>query len=332
MKKILILFLIVSCSLFGNKELKILNWPEYIDVNILKEFTSKTGISIDYQIYNNNEELINKLNTDTKYDVVFPSSSYLSRMINQKLLNPIETSKLKNYNQIDRFYLDKKFQKYSLPYTWGTTSIIFNTHKIKLDSFNDLWDKKLEKKLFILNDMSDMFAIALNTLHFDINTQNKNEIKKAYEKLLELIPNIKGFYSNSEKLSIDFINENAYSAIVYNGDISQIIQNKKYKYIYPKEGALLWVDTICIASNSLNKNEAYQFIDFIISKEKSLQNFQEIGYAIPNKNLKYNSSIYPNKKEKKNLKRVVIGEKEELYIHYWDLFLTQLSKEGVKYE
>ena len=332
MKKIFILFFILSCSLFGNKQLKILNWPEYIDVNIIKEFTSKTAIEVEYTIYNNNEDLIKKLKTQNNYDVVFPSSSYLSKMINQKLLSKLETSKLQNYHQIDKFYLDKKFQNYSLPYTWGTTSIIFNNNKVKLNSFSDLWDKKLQNKLFILNDMSDMFAIALNTLNIDINTQNEKDIQKAYTKLIELIPNIKGFYSNSEKLSIDFINENAYAAIVYNGDISNMIQNKNYKYIYPKEGALLWVDTICIASSSINKPEAYQFIDFIISKEKSLQNFQEIGYAIPNKNLKYESVIYPNQQEKEKLKRVVIGENEELYMNYWEMFLTKLSKEGVQYE
>lgn len=94
MKKIFILFFLLSCSLFGNKQLKILNWPEYIDVNIIKEFTSKTAIEVEYTIYNNNEDLIKKLKTQNNYDVVLPSSSYLSKMINQKLLSKLETSKL----------------------------------------------------------------------------------------------------------------------------------------------------------------------------------------------------------------------------------------------
>jgi len=222
----------LSSILFANKDLKILNWPEYIDVDILKEFTSTTGISIDYLIYNNNEELIDQLKTKEKFDVIFPSSSYLSKMIEQNLLSTIKIEKLKNYNQIDTFYLHEKFKNYSIPYTWGTTSIIFNKEKITLNSFKNLWDKNLKNKLFILNDMSDMFAISLNSLNIDINTQNKDDIKKAYLKLLELIPNIKGFYLNSEKLAIDFINENGYAAIVYNGDISNIIKNKKYQYIY----------------------------------------------------------------------------------------------------
>ncbi len=332
MKKIFLLCFILVCSLFANKELKILNWPEYIDVEMIKEFTSSTGVVINYEIYDNNEELIAKLKTDQQYDVIFPSASYLSKMIEQNLLSSIDTTKLKNYNQIDTFYLDAKFKNYSIPYTWGTTSIIYNKDKITLNSFKSLWDKKLKDKLFILNDMSDMFAISLNTLNLNINTQNEDEIKQAYMKLLELVPNIKGFYLNSEKLTIDFINENGYAAIVYNGDVSNIIKNKKYKYIYPKEGALLWVDTIAISAGSINKNEAYRFIDFIISKEKSLQNFKMIGYAIPNKNLKYNSAIYPSKKEKNNLKRVIIGKQEELYSKYWKMFLTQLSLKGVDYE
>ena len=331
MKRVLLLFFIFTYGLFAS-ELKILNWPEYIDVKILKEFTAKTGISIKYDIYKNNEQLISMLEGDKSYDIVFPSSSFLHSMIDKKLILKIDDKKLKNYNQIDSFFLNnKELKNHAIPYAWGTTGIIYNKNLISIDSFSDLWSKKLKNKIFILDDKNDMFAIAFNVLGIDINTKDEKEIKKGYKKLMELIPNIKGIFEDSEKLSIEFQNESIYASVVYNGDISDIA-NKKYKYIHPKEGALLWIDTICVDNDSKNIDNAYAFIDFLISKEKALQNYEAIGYAIANKGIDFDKSIYPNKQDKKRLKSVSIGTSEDIYEKYWNMFLKELSNKGVKYE
>lgn len=330
MKKIVFLLFSVVCFLFSKDELKILNWPEYIDVQIIKEFTAKTDIPIKYDIYKNNDQLIHKLESKDSYDIVFPSSSFLKVMIEKGLISPIDKSRLKNYGQIDSFFLNSdELKKYAIPYTWGTTGILINKSKKNIKSFSELWNKEFEDKLFILDDMSDMFAIAFSVLGLDINTQNELHIKKAFEKLVELIPNIKGVYEDSEKLYLEFVNENIYAAVIYNGDVEKIIKNKKFHYIYPKEGALLWIDTIAVDSNSKNLDSAYSFIDFIISKEKAFQNFKEVGYATPHKDVRFNEELYPNEKDRKNLKRVVIGENINIYDKYWNMFLDKLSKKGV---
>ena len=85
MKKLLLSFFLFTYGLFAS-ELKVLNWPEYIDVEILKEFTSKTGISIKYDIYKNNEQLVSMLESGKSYDIVFPSSSFLKTMIDKNLI------------------------------------------------------------------------------------------------------------------------------------------------------------------------------------------------------------------------------------------------------
>ena len=334
MKRVILLLFFLTYGLFASaNQLKILNWPEYIDVEILKEFTSKTGIPIKYELYKNNEQLIHMLDSKESYDIVFPSSSFLKTMIQKNLILQIDQSKLKNYDQIDSFFFSNpELKEYAIPYTWGTTGIIYNKNLISMNSFADLWSKKLNDKLFILDDMNDMFAIAFSVLGIDINTQEEDDIKKGYEKLVKLIPNIKGIFEDSEKLAIEFKNENILASIAYNGDIIDIVQNSKYKYLHPKEGALLWIDTICIDATTQNKEGVYKFIDFLISKEKSLQNFKEIGYAIPIKGIEYDKKIYPNEKDRKKLKSLTAGNAEEIYEKYWNMFLNELSKKGVKYE
>lgn len=335
MRKIICILLLFIHSVNADTSIKIFNWPEYIDVEILKQFTSQTGTKIEYDIFHNNEELIENIRSKKMYDVVFPSASFLSVMIDDDLLEKLDTASLDNYKNIDSFFVySERSSKYAIPYAWGTTGLVYNSNLVKIDSFEDLWSDNLRDQVFILNDMHDMFAIALNTLGFDVSTDIDTEIYQAYEKLIALIPNIKGFFSNTNKLKLDFINENASAAVVYNGDIADLstMDNTMFKYINPKEGALLWVDVICIPKNAENKKVAYQFIDYLISKNISQQNAQSTGYTLPIKGIELNPLIYPTKKQKANLKRVEIRNKEALYKKYWNMFLDKLSSMGVKNE
>ncbi len=336
--KIILLFslLFLTTSLFSESKLKILNWSEYIDIEILKSYVAKTDTKIEYIIYENNEELMELLNSNKEFDIIFPSSNYIPKLSSDGLISKLEYSQIPNYKNIDPYFLERKsIKNYALPYFWGTTGVLYDNDKIKISSFSDLWKNNLKDKLFILDDMRDMFAISLLSLGYDINTQNEDEIKKAYEKLLKLIPNIKGFYSDSDTLSLDFIKENAYACIVYNGDVYDLVKDdsKNIKFLHPKEGAILWIDTIAIAKKSKNKKQAYDFIDFLISKDISLKNADEIGYALPTKGFETDKAIYPNKKEQKQLKSVIYQEKvENIYEKYWDKFINELKTKGISSE
>ena len=90
----LALALMLSLSLFacgGSKKatLNVLNWGDYIDPQLLKQFENETGIAVKYTTMTSNEEMLVKLaSADNIYDVCFPSDYLIEKLVADDLLAP----------------------------------------------------------------------------------------------------------------------------------------------------------------------------------------------------------------------------------------------------
>ena len=122
-----------AVSAFANNKLYVYNWTDYVPSDLVAQFSKETGIEVIYSTFESNEEMYAKLkltqNTGSGYDLVFPSSYYVNKMIKEKMLQPIDQSKLTNIHQIPKHLLNKEFDpenKYSLPYVHGLTGIEVN--------------------------------------------------------------------------------------------------------------------------------------------------------------------------------------------------------------
>ncbi|MCG7588716.1 extracellular solute-binding protein, partial [Photobacterium sp. OFAV2-7] len=174
----------------ADEELYFYNWSEYIPSEVLEQFTKETGIKVIYSTYESNETMYAKLKTHgTGYDLVVPSTYYVSKMRDEGMLKKIDRSKLSNFDELDPNYLHKPFDPnndYSIPYIWGATGIGVNTEmmdKAEVSSWSDFWDPKWEGQLMMMDDAREFFHIALRKLGYSANTQNPDEIKAAYEEL-----------------------------------------------------------------------------------------------------------------------------------------------------
>jgi len=339
-----LLFVFISSSYAYSKEtvLRIYSWTDYIDISILKNFVAKTGIKIEYDMYTSNEEMYENIKKKN-YDIVFPSTDYVSKLKKDDLIQKISKTQLYNLKNIDPELLND--QLYSIPYFWGTTGIVYDEEALgfKVSKWSDLWDVRLKNKLAISEDMKDMFAIALKKLGYSANSQNESEIKEAYLELLKLIPNVKTIGSNvkvigSADLENDFINKHILASISYNGDIVEFIDsNKDLKYIYPQEGVLKWMDNIVVLKNTQNEKLVYDFLNFILSPQIAKTNAQTIGFATPNLKAKMllntntlnNQVIYPNLKDLENSEfQENIDDSYLIYKKYWGFFLSQINKDS----
>jgi spermidine/putrescine transport system substrate-binding protein len=120
-----LMFIFISFSFLHSNEkiLRIYSWTDYIDINILKEFVSKKGIKIEYDMYTSNEEMYNNIKRKD-YDIVFPSNDYISQLNDDGLIQKIQKEKLQNLKNIDTSLLNKNYD--SIPYFWGTTGIVYD--------------------------------------------------------------------------------------------------------------------------------------------------------------------------------------------------------------
>jgi len=287
----LALALALSLSFFacGEKKttLNVLNWGDYIDPALLKQFEQETGISVKYTTMTSNEEMLVKLaSPDCIYDVCFPSDYVIEKLIADDLLYEINKDNIPNLSNIDSRFLDLSFDPgntYSIPYMWGTVGILYNTTMVDepVDSWSILWDETYSGEILMYDSMRDTIGITLKMLGKDINTRDEADVLAAQEALIEQKPLVRAYLTDDIKMEL--INGSAALGVVYSGDAVYCIgENPDLAYAVPDEGSNVWFDNIIIPKTASHKTEAEAFINFLCGAEVAAQNSDYIGYSTPN--------------------------------------------------
>ena len=281
--------ILTSCG--GAQKSTVLNlyaWSEYVPQQMLDNFTEKYGITVNYDTYSSNEEMLAKLQAGASgYDVIIPSDYTVAIMISQKMLEPIDVSKLSNFGNLDSRFINRDYDpgnKYSIPYQWGTTALIYDKTFVPFEpkSWADLWDPAYNGRLVFLDDEREVMGMALEVLGFDRNSTNATELNQAEEKLIELKANILKFDSDEPETAI--ISGEAWAGLVYNGNASLAYQeNTNVEYLCPTEGCTIWFDNLAIPKGAPHKDAALLFIDWVLDPQQSILITAEFPYSNPNK-------------------------------------------------
>lgn len=324
-----------SLAAHAGHALNIYAWAGEIPQEIIHDFEKETGIPVNFAIFDSNETMFAKLKASPKgvYDVIMPSGYYVERMKKQNMLARIDHEKMKNIEHLSDKFKQAEFDPgnhYSVPYIWGATGFFYNKQWVKNppEQWPDLWKKHWRKKLLILNDSREVFAMALFSLGYSPNDDDPAHIKAAYEQLLKLKPNIKLFASdNIQSIMID---EDAIAGAVWNADTYKANrENPDIEFTYPKDGFVLWADCFAIPANAPHPDEAYQFINYMMRPETAKKLAIISEHPITNEAAKKllpesmtaNTTLYPPEKDLKRAQfQRDVGEKTlRLYNQYWQL-------------
>lgn len=304
MKK-LISFLLCICFLLSltscksiidiepnNKTLNVYNWGQYISNgeddtrDLISEFTEKTGIKVNYNVYDSNESMFTKLETGgSSIDIVIPSDYMIERLIDNNMLLEIDFSNVPNYKYVDEQFKNLSYDpenKYSVPYTYGTVGLIYNTKYVKetVDSWSILWNKKYKDKVLMFDNPRDSFAIAQTYLGYDVNNCTNDQLYDCFEILAEQKPMVQQYVM--DQIFETMVSEEAWIAPYYAGDFYTMYDdNDNLAFAHPKEGFNYFVDAMCIPKSSKNKSAAEEFINFFCDPEISAANMEYIGYSSP---------------------------------------------------
>ena len=276
-----------------NLTLYVYNWGEYISdgsdgaMDVVKEFEELTGINVEYTTFDTNEGLYSKLQSGSAYyDIIIPSDYMISRMALNGMLEKLDYGNIPNFEK----YMDNAFrnpdydiaQEYSVPYTWGTVGLIYNTKYITepVDSWDILWDEKYSGKILMFSNSRDAFAIALRRLGYSMNTENPDELRAAAESLKAQKDVVQAYVM--DQIFDKMTEENAWIAPYYAGDyITMSETNEDLAFVFPKEGFNQFVDAMCIPKGCVNKEAAEMFINFMCEPRVSAENCTYIGYSTP---------------------------------------------------
>ena len=315
---VLAVVLLTSTVLFGCQKktaqtLYVYNWGEYISdgsddtLDVNKEFEKRFGIKVVYDTFENNEVMYSKIKGGgVNYDVLIPSDYMIERMIAEDMLQKIDFANVPNYQYIDAKYKGLSYDpsnEYSVPYSVGSIGLIYNTTLVEEEptSWSALWDTRYSKKILMINNPRDAFAIAHSILGIDYNTTSEADWKAGAEKLKEQKAVVQA-YVNDEVFNKMESGEAA-MAPYYAGDFLTMQENNPdLAFVYPSEGVNSFVDAMCIPKNALNKSAAELYINFMQDPEIALANAEYIYYASPNTAVLANEDyslagdeiIYPN--------------------------------------
>jgi spermidine/putrescine transport system substrate-binding protein len=324
---------LVSTTVFADKVVNVYIWGGVIPRKLVDEFTQETGIRVHLATYDSNETMYAKLRASGQsiYDVILPSAYFVERMSKQGLLAELDHSQLSNLANLAERFTNNDYDpgnRYSAPLVWGATGIFFNKAlvKIKPQTWEDLWQSRWRKQLMLLDDSREVFSIALISLGYNPNDRDPQHITAAYQHLLQLVPNIKLFASDS--IQAVMIDEDAIAGLAWNGDAFKAqAENSQISFSYPKEGFVIWVDCLAIPINPPHPKEAYQFINFMLRAQASVKIALAEGIAITNakgqallpQSIRENQILYPSATTLKRgfLQRDVGEQTLTLYSHYW---------------
>lgn len=327
MKKILNLCLLIAV-LFGvlpinqvhaadrEHTLKVYNWADYIDKDLLEEFKvwykEQTGedVEIIYQLFDINEVMLAKIEKGHEdFDVACPSDYIIDRMLANNLLLPInrDFGNTPDYitnvspfvvNQISQLDQNgKRANDYAVGYMWGTVGLLYNPKYItdeEVESWGIIWDDRLAGKILMKDAYRDIYGCMLLYAHYqdildgkmkhhEAMNQTSDEAIATVEKLLKAAKkNIAGWEVDFGKEMMT--KEKAYINVSWSGDAVWAIEEAAevdvtLKYSVPKEGSNMWFDGWVIPKYAVNTKAASYFINFMCMPENALRNMDAIGYV-----------------------------------------------------
>ncbi|WP_290063391.1 ABC transporter substrate-binding protein [Paraclostridium bifermentans] len=329
--------LMVSTMLTGcggtdsKKVLNVYNVGDYIDENIITLFEEKTGIDVQYETYDTNEMMYQKVKSgSTNYDLIFPSDYMVEKMKSEGLLQKIDFKNIPNMKYIDKSFLNPIYDEtneYSVPYMWGTFGILYNKQMVKepVDSWNILWNPKYKSNIMMFDSVRDTMGISLKRLGYSMNTTNPKEINEAMKELMKQKDLVLAYVNDEGKDRL--LGEEVAMGIAYSGDaVTLMEENPNLAYAIPKEGTNKWIDAMAIPKSAQNKKEAEMFINFLLDPEIAKMNAEYIGYSTPNegalklldKDVTSNPVAYPPKSVMDKTETFIdLGNKLRLYDEAW---------------
>ena len=292
----LLLSLFSGCSVNdGRITINVYNWGQYISegddgcIDVIAEFEKAyPNIRVNYVTFDSNETMYTKMsNGGITVDVIIPSDYMVGRLIEEDMLLPLNFENIPNFEYVDDRWKNPDYDPenlYSVPYSWGTVGIIYNSKYVDeadVTGWELLWNEKYADKILMFDNSRDAFGIAQCLLGYSLNTTDPEELKACADKLKEQKPVVQQYIMDQVFDLME--NEEAWIAPYYAGDyLTMADENEALEFYLPEDqGFNRFVDAMCIPKCAKEKEAAELFINFLCDPEIAGGNMDWICYSTP---------------------------------------------------
>ena len=291
---------------YGSSVLKLYLPGEYLGENLISNFEKEFGVKVIVENFDSNEMMYTKLQAGDAYDVLIPSDYMIERLIAGDFLQELDKSLIPNLGNLASQVVGLGYDpegKWSVPYFWGSVGLVYNHENVdasvvEKEGWSILRNTDYAGHIYIYDSERDSFMMAFKALGYSMNTDNSDEIEKAYEWLREMNNTMSPIYVTDEVID-SMMNGEKDIAVVYSGDATVILdENEEMSFFMPSEGTNIWCDAMVIPKNAENPKLAHEFINYVLTYDASFDNSNTVGYASPNaevlEEMSTNEDLYAN--------------------------------------
>jgi spermidine/putrescine transport system substrate-binding protein len=285
--------------------LRIYNWADYLWPRVYKRFGEEMGVEIELTSFYNEEEALRKLQSgEVAYDIYFPTSEIVSKLVAAKLIQPLNHDYLPNLEAniwpmlADPFY--DVGSQYSVPYAVYQTGIGYRVDMVdpadveNENPWNVFWNEKYAGKVGLYDDFEETLGAAMfRNGVADPLASTDEDLNQAMEDLIELV----------DLMNIRYTIDGAYAKLpegqyaVHHAWSGDMVATPWYfprgedptvaRYLWPAEfqgstvGGFIANDTLAIPANAEHPVLAHMFMNYMLEEQNAMDNFSWVGYQPP---------------------------------------------------
>ena len=272
-----------------DRVLNIYNWSDYIDDKTIPTFQAQANVRVNYDVYSSNEDLLAKMRAGpTDYDIIVPTNWFIPTYRRLDLIQPLRQDLIPNLTNLDKEFVDTDYDpgnRYTIPWQWGTTGIGYDRRRVPggaVDSWAAVFNPASVDagRISLLREVTDLIGSVLIYLGRSPNSTRDQDLRDVVKLVGSLKGKLKGFSSDT------YIDElgagETWVAQGWSGDVFMAReQNPSVRYTIPKEGALRFVDVMCVPKGAPHPANAARFMNYVLHPKVAARISKYVSYGTP---------------------------------------------------
>ncbi len=277
----------------SSSTLTILTWDDYFSLDVVKEFETEHGVTVNFESFDNLDEMEALLRSrPSAFDLVLTSGSKTADLISLQLVRPLQKELIPLFGNLDRRFLDlddDPGNEYSVPYMWGPTLVAYRADKISdpEKSWKSLWDERYRGHVLMPEETFDAYSVALLALGHDLNSQDPKHLEEATKLLIDQVQRLGSRFVDINEVRSKLLSGDCWITMTYSSDAGVLAEKEEnIAYFIPDEGASLWLDSFVIPREAKNVHEAHLFLNYFCRPEVAAANSNELWCASANREVR----------------------------------------------
>jgi len=286
-------------DLGSSTALRILNWPDYIDPNLIPELQGRVGSAVTYdELWEDNYTGWDLIEGDlsrgaaTGYDIVVPTNWRAAQMVANGWAEQVPLEIVPNHVNIEPTYLTASWDRgarFHMPWQAGITGIAYNTETVgrEIRSANDLFDPEFAGRVGMIGEMREAVGMAMLADGSDPSDATLDTAAAGLDKIERSAAagQFAGWFYDDYTSALQ--DGTVDISMAWSGEaVALVRENPKFKFVVPDDGAIQWFDTMVIPTGSPNIRAAGNWMNAVYEPEIAAAITSFKGYISPVKGVR----------------------------------------------